>query len=60
MRSILRILSLFAVSFAAFGQDPLPDFHLKDVSYTSPRRNTLVSPRDYLRQVSAYYFTDAI
>jgi hypothetical protein len=37
----------------------LPDFSLQDVNPASPRANTMVSPRDYLLQVSGYYFGDA-
>jgi hypothetical protein len=33
-----------------------PDFHLRDVSVSSLRRQTVVSPRDYIMQVSGYYF----
>lgn len=37
----------------------MPDFHLFDVNSTSSTFNQLVSPRDYLGQVSAYYFGHA-
>jgi len=36
--------------------DPVPDFSLPDVNETSPRFPELVSPRDYLGGVSAWYF----
>ena len=35
---------------------PMPDFALEDVNATSPRFGESISPRDYLRQVSVYYF----
>jgi len=34
----------------------VPDFRLPDVNPNSPRHDTEVSPRDYLLQVSGYYF----
>lgn len=37
----------------------MPDFSLKDVNATSPTYNQQVSPRDYLQQVSAWYFGQA-
>lgn len=36
--------------------DALPDFSLPDVNPQSPRSGESVSPRDYLGQVSAWYF----
>lgn len=38
-----------------FGQ-PVEDFHLNDVNPLSPRYGNPVSPRDYLLQVSGFYF----
>jgi len=38
---------------------PVADFSLVDVNATSPRFDTEISPRDYLHQVSGYYFGDA-
>jgi len=38
----------------------MPAFSLVDVNPTSPTFNTSVSPRDYLQQVSAYYFGYAL
>ncbi|GAB4132068.1 MAG: hypothetical protein Kow001_24880 [Acidobacteriota bacterium] len=35
---------------------PVPDFQLQDVNPGSPRHQQPVSPRDYLLQVSAWYF----
>jgi hypothetical protein len=34
----------------------VPEFKLPDVNPISARRNSQVSPRDYLLQVSGYYF----
>jgi hypothetical protein len=36
--------------------DPRPAFQLEDVNPASPRFGESVSPRDYLSQVSAWYF----
>ena len=41
------------------GQDMVPDFALLDVNETSQTYDQLVSPRDYLQQVSAWYFGHA-
>jgi hypothetical protein len=38
---------------------PVSDFKLHDVNPNSVRRNSPVSPRDYLLQVSGYYFGKA-
>ena len=38
------------------GVDAQPDFHLTDVNDTSQSFDTFVSPRDYLEEVSAWYF----
>ena len=38
---------------------PVPDFSLLDVNATSPTHGTPVSPKDYLMQVSAWYFAHA-
>jgi hypothetical protein len=46
---------------AAEGEgEPLPDFALVDVNPTSPTYNQDVSPRDYLQQVSGWYFGHAL
>ena len=37
----------------------LADFGLLDVNPTSPRADQIVSPRDYLGSVSAWYFGHA-
>ncbi len=36
-----------------------PDFHLTDVNASSDTSGQAVSPRDYLEQVSAWYFGHA-
>ena len=46
---------LFAVVTPLSAQT-VPDFRLPDVNPKSPRYDTTVSPRDYLLQVSGYYF----
>lgn len=38
---------------------PMPNFAAQDVNPASPRANQDVSPRDYLEQVSGWYFTHA-
>jgi hypothetical protein len=38
------------------GSDAQPDFHLTDVNTSSSTSGQAVSPRDYLEQVSAWYF----
>ena len=38
---------------------PQPDFHLTDVNETSTSTGQAVSPRDYLEEVSAWYFAHA-
>jgi hypothetical protein len=55
MRLILRIVLASAGMAAAFAQ-PVPDFQLRDVSAASTRHAAVVSPRDYIMQVSGYYF----
>jgi hypothetical protein len=41
--------------FAGIGE-VVPNFALRDVNTTSDRFNDFVSPRDYLGQVSVWYF----
>jgi len=45
---------------AAASAQMLPDFSLVDVNTNSARSAAVVSPRDYLLQVSAYYFGEAL
>ena len=40
----------------ALSDQALPDFSLPDVNANSARHRELISPRDYLGQVSAWYF----
>jgi hypothetical protein len=44
---------------AVMAAEQEPDFKLPDVNPNSSRGNSLVSPRDYLLQVSGYYFGSA-
>lgn len=47
----------FALSASiSWASGPLPDFHLWDTNPNSERKGARVSPRDYLLQVSGYYF----
>jgi hypothetical protein len=51
---------IFAMAAASSrAADPLPDFHLDDTNPQSPRFDAKVSPRDYILQVSGYYFGHA-
>ena len=50
---------LSAGSSVATGDEMMPDFGLMDVNSTSSTYGQLVSPRDYLQQVSGWYFTHA-
>lgn len=50
------LLMLFLLSAGSALAQPVPDFSLRDVNPGSPRSNTMVSPRDYVLQVSGYYF----
>ena len=46
-----------SLNYLAEGEgSPLPDFQLEDVNPASARFGETVSPRDYLSQVSAWYF----
>jgi hypothetical protein len=40
-------------------EGPVPDFALEDVNAISPSFGQLVSPRDYVGHVSAWYFGHA-
>ena len=40
----------------AHPDDAVPDFSILDINPESPRHDELVSPRDYVGQISAYYF----
>jgi hypothetical protein len=54
-----RICLLIGLSAVSVLAQPVPDFSLPDVNAGSPRTRTMVSPRDYLLQVSGYYFGQA-
>jgi hypothetical protein len=47
---------LVFVASVSWASVPVSDFHLLDANPNSERRSTQVSPRDYLLQVSGYYF----
>lgn len=53
LRTALIALGLVVPVIAV---EPIADFSLPDVNPTSPRFEQMVSPRDYLHQVTAYYF----
>jgi hypothetical protein len=46
-----------AASMAEGESTSMPDFQLVDLNPESPRYQQSISPRDYLRQVSAWYFS---
>ncbi len=50
---------LFFGGFTTWAGAIAPDFKLTDTNPNSVRYNSLVSPRDYLLQVSGYYFGSA-
>ena len=50
------ILGLLMCGVAPVCAQPEPDFSLPDVNPGSPRYNAPVTPRDYILQVSGYYF----
>jgi hypothetical protein len=58
--SRLPLYSLLAWSLTGFAGaqtgTQVPDFSLRDVNASSPRYGEQISPRDYLRRVSIYYF----
>ena len=55
----LSSLTVTAGMMTLWAGEAVPDFKLVDTNLNSVRQNTLVSPRDYLLQVSGYYFGDA-
>ncbi len=55
----VAFLAAFAGSSAAAGDEMVPDFALMDVNSTSSTYGQPVSPRDYLQQVSGWYFGHA-
>jgi hypothetical protein len=40
-------------------ENAAPDFSILDINPDSPRYDEMVSPRDYVGQISAYYFGHA-
>jgi len=56
MNPTVACLLLAAVTIASAQTAPVANFQLPDVNPKSPRYGTDVSPRDYLLQVSGYYF----
>ena len=60
MKQLLFLAGVaLAASLTSRAADPVPDFKLADVNRASPRYPSKVSPRDYLLQVSGYYFGEA-
>ena len=55
MNPILTCL-LFVLAVTSLSAQTVVDFRLPDVNPNSPRYDTEVSPRDYMLQVSGYYF----
>jgi hypothetical protein len=58
----LTALATFAVVATTPGAEPVSDFQLRDLNTASPRYSATgaaVSPRDYILQVSGYYFGHA-
>ncbi|MBM3832261.1 MAG: hypothetical protein FJ403_03085 [Verrucomicrobia bacterium] len=56
MTKFLGSLLLAAIVVPALASEPVPDFKLVDVNSNSARGMSEVSPRDYVLQVSGYYF----
>jgi hypothetical protein len=51
---------LFGTASGEGESSPMPDFTLTDVNSGSATANQAVSPRDYLEQVSGWYFGNAM
>ncbi|MBM3839394.1 MAG: hypothetical protein FJ398_15770 [Verrucomicrobia bacterium] len=56
MSRLIWNLGLSLVATVSWASAPVSDFHLLDANPNSERRSAQVSPRDYLLQVSGYYF----
>jgi hypothetical protein len=56
--SMSSVVLAFGITMAR-ADGVAPDFKLVDANPNSVRYNSLVSPRDYLLQVSGYYFGSA-
>jgi hypothetical protein len=59
MRRAIGMVGVMIGIVAGMADEPAPDFHLVDVNTNSPRFKAQVSPRDYILQVSGYYFATA-
>ncbi len=57
-QNLARLVVLFSLAgqMAGLAAELVPDFRLADVNPNSERYLAPVSPRDYLLQVSGYYF----
>jgi hypothetical protein len=59
---VLPGIAAFALAFGTlqlWAASVMPNFRLVDENPNSARHGSKVSPRDYLLQVSGYYFGDA-
>jgi hypothetical protein len=56
---LLQPLAITLGAATVWASEVVPDFKLVDTTPNSVRYNALVSPRDYLLQVSGYYFGNA-
>ena len=54
--NFILISAALALQMVSAGAQQVPDFALRDLNLNSVRANQVVSPRDYLLQVSGYYF----
>jgi hypothetical protein len=59
MHNVVISLGIALSAATGWGGDLTPDFQLVDMNPNSARFNSPVSPRDYLLQVSGYYFAFA-
>ena len=59
MRRAMASLGVIFGLVTGWASEQVPDFHLTDVNVHSARLNAPVSPRDYLLQVTGYYFANA-
>ncbi len=57
--TLVVAFALLAGSSVAANAEMAPDFALVDVNETSSTYNRSISPRDYLQQVSGWYFGHA-
>ena len=55
----LPAFALAALALPLQSATVAPDFHLEDVNDESVRFENMVSPRDYILQVTGYYFGHA-